>query len=90
MSSRDEVTYKLVSLACGVLGGAVAGAVFTRFWRGISHGVAVPDPTALDRDIGDVLIVGALQGTVFGLVKALLSRITARGYRRFTGHDLQR
>jgi hypothetical protein len=32
---------------------------------------------------------GALQGAVFGLVKAALSRVTAQGYRQVTGHDVK-
>jgi hypothetical protein len=84
------MTYKLVSLVSGVLGGALAGALFTRFWRAISDEAEIPEPTALDRDIRDVLVVGALQGAVFGLVKAAFGRMTAKGYKRFTGHELER
>lgn len=89
MSSRDELTYKLVSLASGILGGSLAGAVFTRLWRAAFGAAEVPEPTALNRSIRDVLIVGAVQGAVFGLVKAAVGRITAQQYRRFTGHDLR-
>lgn len=88
MSSFDKLTYEALSLASGILGGAVAGAVFTRAWRAVSDEDETPQPTALDRDIREVLIAGALQGVVFGLVKAALGRLTARGYRRFTGHEL--
>jgi hypothetical protein len=49
-----------------------------------------PEPTALDRNIREVLVAGALQGVVFGVVKAALSRLTARGYRRLAGHELRR
>ena len=84
------MSYELVSLASGVLGGALAGAVFTRLWRAVSGAEDVPDPTELDRNIRDVLVVGMLQGAVFGLVKAILSRVTAQGYRQVTGHDFKR
>lgn len=82
--------YESVSLASGIVGGAVAGAVFTRVWRAVSDEGEVPEPTALDRRIGGVLVAGALQGVVFGLVKAAVARITARGYRRLTGRDFTR
>ncbi|MDQ3764280.1 MAG: DUF4235 domain-containing protein [Actinomycetota bacterium] len=98
MNTRSKVTYELGSLASGLVGGALAGAVFTRVWRAISgadeqnigrrRADDVPEPTALDRDIRDVLLVGVLQGAVFGVVKAALGRITARGYRQLTGHEL--
>lgn len=89
MTSFDKLTYEALSLASGILGGAVAGAVFTRVWRAASDDEA-PQPTALDRDIREVLIAGAIQGVVFGLAKAAFGRIAARGYRRFTGHELIR
>ncbi len=89
MISRNKMVYELLSLASGLLGGAVAGALFTRVWSIISANEA-PEPTALDHDIRDVLIAGALQGAVFGLVKAALSRLTAQSYRRFTGKSIER
>jgi uncharacterized protein DUF4235 len=87
MNSRSKLIYELLSLASGIVGGALAGAVFTRLWRAVSGADEVPEPTELDRSIRDVLVVGALQGAVFGLVKAAFSRITAQGYRQFTGRD---
>ncbi|MBV8542029.1 MAG: DUF4235 domain-containing protein [Pseudonocardiales bacterium] len=85
-SARSGVVYELVSLVSGVLGGALAGAIFNRIWRAVSDEDEAPDPTALDRNIREVLVAGAVQGAVFGLVKAALGRITARGYRQVTGN----
>lgn len=90
MMSFNKMTYEAVSLASGIVGGALAGAVFTRVWRAVSPDAEAPEPTALDRDIREVLVAGALQGVVFGLVKAALGRITAKSYRRFTGHEFRR
>jgi len=87
---RSKMAYELLSLASGLLGGALAGAVFTRLWRAVSGADKVPEPTELDRRIRDVLAVGAMQGAIFGLVKAALSRVTAQGYRQITGHDFKR
>jgi hypothetical protein len=88
VNAASDLTPKLLGFASGLLGGAVAGALFSRFWRAVSGADEVPQPTALDRGLGEVLLVGALQGAVFGLVKAALSRMTSRGYRRFTGESL--
>ncbi|MGH3810832.1 MAG: DUF4235 domain-containing protein [Pseudonocardiaceae bacterium] len=85
-----KATYESLSLASGILAGALAGAVFTRIWRVVSDEDEAPQPTALDHDIRQVLVAGALQGAVFGLAKAAISRVTATSYRRFTGHDLTR
>ena len=89
MKSPNEATYEIVSLFSGLVDGAVAGAVFTRLWRAVSGADGVPEPTELNRRIRDVVIVGALQGAVFGVVKAVLSRVTAQGYRTITGHDFK-
>ncbi|HZA16630.1 MAG TPA: DUF4235 domain-containing protein [Pseudonocardiaceae bacterium] len=89
MSSYDKVTYEALSLASGILGGALAGAIVTRIWRAVAGEDEAPEPTALDRNIREVLVAGALQGVVFGVAKAALSRLTARGYRRLAGHELR-
>ena len=52
MIPRNKATHKLLGVASGVLGGALAGALFKKYWRGLfeeSH--EVPEPTSLDRDI---------------------------------------
>ena len=87
MNARGNAAFKLMSLVSGVLGGALAGAIFNGVWRAVSDADEVPQPTALDRNVREVLIVGALQGAVFGLVKAAFSRTTATAYRRLTGND---
>ncbi|MDQ4033553.1 MAG: DUF4235 domain-containing protein [Actinomycetota bacterium] len=90
MSSFDRVPYEVLSLASGILGGALAGAVVTRVWRAVAGEDEAPEPTALNRNIREVLVAGALQGVIFGVAKAAVSRLTARGYRRLAGHELRR
>ncbi|MGH3901339.1 MAG: DUF4235 domain-containing protein [Pseudonocardiaceae bacterium] len=88
--AKNKVAYQSLSLGSGILAGTLAGAAFTWLWRAVSDEDDAPEPTALDRNIREVLIAGALQGAVFGLVKAIIGRITAKSYRRFTGHEFQR
>lgn len=88
MNDLSKLTPKLLGFASGLLGGTLAGAVFSRFWRAVSDEDEVPEPTALDRDVREVLVVAALQGAIFGLVKAALSRLTSKGYQRFTGRSM--
>lgn len=88
--TKNKVAYESLSLVSGVLSGALAGAVFTRIWRAVSDTDEAPEPTALDHNIREVLVAGALQGAVFGLVKAAMGRMTAKGYRRFTRNDAAR
>jgi hypothetical protein len=82
-----KVSFQVVTLLSGVLGGALAGVVFNRIWRAVSGAEQAPEPAALDHSMREVLVAGALQGAVFGLVKAAVGRLSARGYQRFTGND---
>jgi uncharacterized protein DUF4235 len=87
---KDKVIYESLSLVSGILSGALASAVFTRIWRALSDEDEAPEPAALDRNIREVLLAGALQGAVFGLVKAAMGRVAAKSYQRFNEHDLKK
>jgi hypothetical protein len=87
VSQPKTVSFQVVTLLSGVVGGALAGVVFNRIWRAVSGAEQAPEPAALDHSFREVLVAGALQGAVFGLVKAAVGRLTAKGYQRFTGND---
>lgn len=87
---REGVAHRLLSLGTGILGGAIAGAIVSRVWSLFSGRSEVTDPTALDLHLREALLAGAVQGVVFGLVKTVLARTTAKSYRRLTGSDLRR
>ncbi|WP_055475783.1 DUF4235 domain-containing protein [Gordonia sp. HS-NH1] len=84
MSAVSKAMYKPMSLATSVLGGIAAGAVFGQIWKRISDDDSAPDPKDLERTNTEVLVAAALQGLVFGLVKAAVDRAGARGYRAVT------
>ncbi|HEU0090063.1 MAG TPA: DUF4235 domain-containing protein [Pseudonocardiaceae bacterium] len=90
MSVLGKVSYKSLSLVGSVLSGLVAGALFTRIWRVVADSDEAPEPTALDHRTREVLVAAALQGAVFGLIKAAMDRAAAKGYRRVTGNDPKR
>ncbi len=87
--AASKALYKPLSLAFSVLGGMLAGAVFTKMWSLLDEEEA-PDPTALDHSTREVLTVAVLHGAVFGLVKAVVDRAGAKGYHRMTGNDPRR
>jgi hypothetical protein len=87
MGAMSKMMYKSLSLVTGVLGGVLAGALFNRVWRVVADQDEAPEPTALDHRTREVLVAAALQGAVFGLVKAAMDRAAAKGYRRVTGND---
>ncbi|MFC9978915.1 DUF4235 domain-containing protein [Gordonia sp. NPDC127522] len=84
MSAVSKSMYKPMSLATSVLGGIAAGAVFGQIWKRISDDESAPDPKDLERSNTEVLVAAALQGLVFGLVRAAVDRAGARGYRAVT------
>lgn len=85
-----KAMYKPLSLTGSVLGGMLAGAVFTRVWRAVADEDEAPEPTALDHSTREVLLAAALHGAVFGLVKAVVDRAAAKGYHRVTGDNPRR
>ncbi|WP_279105141.1 DUF4235 domain-containing protein [Gordonia paraffinivorans] len=87
MSVVSKTFYKPLSLATSVLGGVAAGAVFGQIWKRISDDPDTPDPKDLRRSNGEVLAAAALQGLIFGLVKAAVDRAGARGFKAVTHED---
>jgi hypothetical protein len=80
------VIYRLMSLAFSVLGGLLAGAVFKQVWKLAARQDDAPDADDGDRTWREVLIAAALQGAIFGLVKAAVQRSGAQAVRKTTGH----
>ena len=68
-----------------MLGGLLAGAAFKRIWRAIAHEDDSPDAKDRDRGWGEILAAAAIEGAVFGGVKAAVDRAGATGFARATG-----
>jgi predicted metal-dependent enzyme (double-stranded beta helix superfamily) len=77
--------YKPLSLLISVLGGILAGAAFKQLWKLTAGEDDAPDADDFDRTWREVLIAAAVQGAVFGLVKAATQRAGASGVRKMTG-----
>ncbi|MEU8894436.1 DUF4235 domain-containing protein [Nocardia sp. NPDC048505] len=77
--------YKPLEMAISVLGGLLAGAVFSKVWGLLTGEDEAPDATARDHGWREVLAAAALQGAIFGLVRAALNRASATGYQSVTG-----
>jgi hypothetical protein len=84
MSAVSKALYLPLSIASSVGGGLLAGRIFTEIWQRISPSdQEPPDPKDLDRS-GREAIAAALQGLVFGLVRAAVDRASAQGYKAVT------
>ncbi|MFH8369450.1 DUF4235 domain-containing protein [Streptomyces sp. NPDC018031] len=85
MGKLGKLFYKMLSLLFGVLGGIVAGAVFKQVWKVVGREEDAPQATDEERTWREVLPAAALQGAIFAMVKAVVNRGGAAGFRRVTG-----
>jgi hypothetical protein len=74
-----------MGLFLSVLGGILAGAACERTWKLMAHEDEAPQPTDRHRTWKQVLPAAALQGAVFGFVKAAMDRAGTRSFERATG-----
>lgn len=80
-----RVLYKPLGLMFSVLGGIVAGKVFKRVWGRVAHEEKAPKATDERKGWGEVVAAAAVQGAVFGGVKAAIDRAGATGFQYLTG-----
>ncbi|PRX48617.1 uncharacterized protein DUF4235 [Prauserella shujinwangii] len=80
-----KVLYRPLSTLAGIAGGLLASAMFKRVWRKATGEEDAPKAT--DRDYGwrEILVAAAVQGAIYGAVKAAVDRAGAAGYERATG-----
>jgi hypothetical protein len=81
-----KVLYKPLGLIVSVLGGVMASQLFKQLWRLLPNS-SDSAPASTDRDHGwkEIATAAALQGAIFGGVKAIVDRAAARGFERATG-----
>lgn len=86
MNKTAKIVYRPVGLASSVVGGLVATAVFKQVWRRApGERQDAPGPLESEYALRDVLIAAAVQGAIFGVVKAAIDRGSARAFQRWTG-----
>jgi len=84
MPDASVMLYKPLALAASVGGGVLAGAVFQQVWKRVGQNRPKPEPQDLSQSTRDVLIAAALQGLIFGMVKAGVDRATAKSFSKVT------
>lgn len=80
-----KLLYKPLGIGFGVLGGLVGGAIFKQIWKRVAG--EEDAPAALESEYGwkEILPAAALQGAIFGVVKAATDRAGAKAFERATG-----
>jgi hypothetical protein len=81
-----KLLYRPLSLGFSVAGGVLAGLVFKQVWKLVAGKDDAPTATQSEYGWGEVLAAAALNGAIFGLVKAAIDRAGAEGVRKLTGY----
>jgi hypothetical protein len=80
-----KLFYRPIGLLVSVLGGILAGVVFKQVWKRVSGKEDAPKAKESEYGWREVLPAAALQGALFGLVKAAVDRSGARAFEKVTG-----
>ncbi len=81
-----KALYKPIAILLGLLGGVLAGKVVQTVWSRVGDENDVPPaPDQKEAPWKTVLIGAALQGLVYGIVKAAIKRGGAVGVEKATG-----
>nr|WP_212732787.1 DUF4235 domain-containing protein [Streptomyces sp. TP-A0874] len=75
-----------MSMLFGVVGGMLAGKVFSMLWRRVAGEEEAPSATDQDHTWREVLLATAVQGAIASGVRAAVRRSGAAGVRKVTGH----
>ena len=82
-----KILYRPFALVLGTAGGLVAARTFREIWVRATPHHRTSAPTALESQYNarQGLVAAAVQGAVFGVVKAGIDRAGARAFQRWTG-----
>ena len=86
-STPAKILYRPVGIVGSVVAGLIASQVFKQTWKHAAPGDKDDAPRALESEytLREVLIAAAVQGAIFAVVKAAMSRGGARVFERWTG-----
>lgn len=81
----SKLIYRPFGLLFSVLGGILAGMLFKQVWKRVSEHEDPPRAKESEYGWREILLAAALQGALFGLVKAAVDRSGARAFEKLTG-----
>ncbi|MDI1463413.1 DUF4235 domain-containing protein [Catellatospora sp. KI3] len=83
--NKQTLVYKPIGMLGGALAGVVAAAAFKRVWRVAAGSSQAPHATDPTRGWPEILVAAAVQGAIFGIVKATVDRGGAHAVKSLTG-----
>ncbi|WP_203983251.1 DUF4235 domain-containing protein [Sphaerisporangium rufum] len=79
------MAYRSVGLLSGVVGGYLSSLVFKQVWKLVAGKDDTPEATSTEYGWGEVLVAAAVQGAIFGVVRAAIDRASAETVHSATG-----
>lgn len=80
-----KLAYRSVGALSGMAGGLLSSLIFKQVWKLLAGKDDAPQATSKQYGWGEVLLASAVQGAIFGLVKAAIDRASAEGVQNATG-----
>jgi hypothetical protein len=80
-----KALYRPFGLLASVMGALLAGAMFKLAWKKVAHEDQPPKAKERDYTWKQVLPAAALEGAIFGFVKAATDRGGLRSFEKLTG-----
>ena len=80
-----KLIYRPLGIAFSVLGGLLASTIFKQIWKLAAGEEDAPKAKESEYGWKEILSAAAVQGAIFGLVKAAVDRGGAEGFQRLTG-----
>lgn len=86
-STSAKLLYRPVGLISGILGGLFASIIFKQIWKRVSpgHQSDAPGPLQSEYSFKEVLLAALVQGALYAVIKAVITRQGARAFERATG-----
>jgi hypothetical protein len=81
----NKIAYRPVGLVGGMLAGMVASMIVRQIWKRATDEDDPPGAIQHEYGWGEILAAAALQGAVYGVVKAAFDRGGAKAWERATG-----
>ncbi len=86
-STSAKLLYRPVGLTASIVAGVISGQIVKQVWKHATPGDNADAPQALQSEYSmrDIVLAAAVQGAVFAMVKAVVDRVGAQAFERWTG-----